>query len=73
MRPLLYFNLSRRINGQQYLCIDNTTHGLHIKQHLRLSTNANDHLHPQLQMRPKRSSRKGVVAKTHSTLRQYLG
>jgi len=73
MIPLLYFDFSRRINGQQYLCIDNTTHGLNIKQHLRLSTNANDHPHPQLQMRPKRLSRKGVVAKTHSTPLQYLG
>jgi len=66
MIPLLYSNFSRRTQWA-------AMHGLRLKQHLRLSTNANDHLHPQLQMRPKRSSRKGVVAKTRSTLRQYLG
>ena len=44
-----------------------------IKQSLRLSTNADVHPHPQSRMPPKHSPRKDLVAKTHSTLHQYLG
>ena len=52
---------------------DKVLRGPQIKQYLRLSTNANGHPHLQLQTLPHRSSRKGVVAKIHSTPRQCPG